>query len=503
MEKTNRFYLLLSLAVIGIIALPVGIANFVFGYVLLDSPCTLCWGQRQSMIYIGICALFLIRYGFKPRYIAMLLLITAFGLWESFYHYGFHTQEDVGQGFGLAVFGIHTQFWAEVVFWCVIVFLAVIFFFMPHIKEFALELSDKKFRTLTKINKAAFWVFFVVVASNIVQAGLSTGIPPYWGQGDPVRFSWNPKYTVWSTESWDGFKLKKTFRGKRDVNEPDLAQKASEDFKFDSDFKNSPLEVNQTLNIASKQELNLKLNSPISDINYQNNKMLISTENYGLYISDKSFKDISSYLILDHLFSATVEKFVGANYINDEIIRIMGMNKTSANVKENPNADDVKNFRFFLEGYNSFEEIGWRNRLKTSRARNYYVLTARSDDTNTYMLTVPSNRYKKLIVVEQLNSDRGLAAEYIPTLDSNVKLKDKRNLGELYITGMGIKDGKLYAISKNYNTIIVIDTNSKKIVDTIGVPKEIKNIRALTFVDDKILVLSYENGKNIVYTLTK
>lgn len=39
-----------------IILLPVGIANLVFGYMLGDSPCTLCWGQRQAMIYIGVIA---------------------------------------------------------------------------------------------------------------------------------------------------------------------------------------------------------------------------------------------------------------------------------------------------------------------------------------------------------------------------------------------------------------------------------------------------------------
>lgn len=96
MQKAKTFYLLLSLAAIGIIALPVGIANFFFGYALGDSPCTLCWGQRQSIIYIGAMALFMLRYGFKPKYLAMLLIITAFGLWESFYHLGSHGLEDVG-----------------------------------------------------------------------------------------------------------------------------------------------------------------------------------------------------------------------------------------------------------------------------------------------------------------------------------------------------------------------------------------------------------------------
>ncbi len=503
MGKSNRFYLLMSLAVIGILALPVGIANFYFGYVLGDSPCTLCWGQRQSMIYIGICALFLIRYGFKFRYLALLLLITAFGLWESFYHYGFHTQEDVGQGFALAVFGLHTQFWAEVVFWSVIVILSFILFFMPHIKELVWDLEGMEFRRLTFVNKIAFWIFFIVVSSNIVQAFISTGPPPYWGQGDPVRFSFNPKYTVWSDEAWKGFKLKKSIFGKKDINRPDLASKPSDKFTFSSDFEQSPLKINSTLKIVNKKVLNLDLNSPISDINYQNGKMLITTEDFGLYISDKDFSKITNYLIFDHLFSATIETLAGANYIDGEIIRVMGMNKTSATVKENPKADEVKNFRYFLEGANTFDEIGWRNRFKTSRARDYYVLTARSNGQSTYMITVPSTRYKKLVVVEQLNSDKGLASEFIPAVAENVILKEKRDLGELYVTGLAINNGKLYAVSKNFNTIVVIDPIQKKIVDTIGLPKELTNIRALTFEGDKFIIDSYENAKNVIYTLVK
>ena len=59
-----------------IILLPVGIANLFFGYVLKDSPCTLCWGQREGMIFIGVTALFIVRYGLKARYLAMLLLMA-------------------------------------------------------------------------------------------------------------------------------------------------------------------------------------------------------------------------------------------------------------------------------------------------------------------------------------------------------------------------------------------------------------------------------------------
>lgn len=108
-------------------------SKFYFGYVLKDSPCTLCWGQREAMIFIGVIALFIVRYGMKAKYLASLLVVTAFGLWQSFAHFGNHAHRDLDQGFGLAVFGIHTYFWAEVVFWAVILLLGIMLFLLQNL----------------------------------------------------------------------------------------------------------------------------------------------------------------------------------------------------------------------------------------------------------------------------------------------------------------------------------------------------------------------------------
>lgn len=499
MQKARLFYTLLALAAIGIFALPVGIANFIFGYILGDSPCTLCWGQRQSMIYIGVAVLFLLRYGFRPRYLAMLLIITAFGLWESFYHYGSHALEDIGQGFGIAIFGIHTQFWAEVVFWAVVVVLGIIFFFAPRPQGFADEMGDAKWRKLVGAPFLAFWVFFVVITSNIVQAFVSTGPPPFWGQGDPVRFSWNPKNIIWSADSWDDMRYIQSFFGKRrTISEPDMPLNPANNFTFDRNFENAPFVVNQTLNIADKKEINFDMIAPAIDFSYKNGKYLISTQNGGFYITDADLNLQSSFL-LDKYFSATVTDFAGAQYINDEVIRIMGSNKTSIDVKEDPNADPKKGFADFYEGGDKFSTVGWRNRLKTSRSKLNYVQSYTTDGKYGYMATIPNGTYKRLFIVKQLNSDKGLEAEFTPELGNNVVLKNDRSLDELYITGLSYKDGKLYAVSKAYNLLLIIDPKEQLIIDVFGLPSSLNNIQGIGFVDNEIVVLNYESGKNILY----
>lgn len=78
---------------------------------------------------------------------------------------------------------------------------------------------------MTKFNRVAFGIVTAIIASNCFQALWSTGVPPFWGQGDPVRFSFNPKYVIWSSDSWEGMWSGIDFLGKRNVKDPDFAYK--------------------------------------------------------------------------------------------------------------------------------------------------------------------------------------------------------------------------------------------------------------------------------------
>ena len=42
-ESEKNFNLLIATEVLLILAIPVGIANVVLGYIIGESPCTLCW----------------------------------------------------------------------------------------------------------------------------------------------------------------------------------------------------------------------------------------------------------------------------------------------------------------------------------------------------------------------------------------------------------------------------------------------------------------------------
>ncbi|AJC88395.1 disulfide bond formation protein B [Campylobacter insulaenigrae] len=500
-NKTKFFYFLMCLAGFLIILLPVGIANLIFGYVLADSPCTSCWGQRESMVFIGVAALFIVRYGVKGKFLAFLLIATAFGLWQSFNHIAGHAHRDLDQGFGLPIFGLHTYFWAEVVFWAVVLLLGVIFAFAPKFGSFEKEMEGSSFRQLTKFNLIAMSITALIIASNVFQAFVSTGIPPYSGQGDPVRFSLNPKYIIWDDSGWNKRWNGISFLGKRDVKEPDFAFAPASDklgIKFDNNISNSPFtHIDENLKIIN--EMKIDIAKPLNTLDYINGEYVASSK-YDVYFLDNSFK-IKEDFILDPYFSATINPIVGIiPYLDDKYI-LMGSNKTFLRFGKNPNADDALQYADFMKGSDKFEGQGkdlGRGRIDTIRAKFNHIASTATDNDFMYVATTPNNKDMKTFVISKISlADRVLSAEFTP----KAKLKENKTLGDLYITSMTYKDGKLYALSKNHNVIAVIDLDKEEIVKTISFPENITNARSLFFKNGKINILSYQDNANILYAL--
>lgn len=502
MEKNVRFYALMSLAVIGIIAGPVGIANMIFGYILGDSPCTSCWALRISMVVVATAALFIIRYGLKFKYLALIMMVAAYGLWNAFWHLGLTAQNDIGQGQALMIFNIHTQMWAGIVFWSVILLLGLILIFTaPSFKDIADEVKDKGYRELSKINNLAFVVFFVVVLSNAFQAFVAVGPPPFTGIDNPARFTLNPKYNHWDSLLPNVFS-DPSWRGPMGVSDPDLSIDPTDAIVFNNDSNESPLNINKSLNINSSKEITLAFNSPINGFRFdeKTNRFAIATEKWGLYLTNKSIDSIEKHFVLDHLYYPTVMNFAGVDFLENGDIEVMGYNKAYVIVNEDANADDVAGFPNFYEGADKFTMID-RNMFTTVRSKTSYVNSFARGTKYSYMMTVPSNLNKNFILIKQSNADGILSAELTPELGFGITLKNGRELGELYTTAMTLKNGKLFVASKNFNTIVEIDTQTDKIVETYSYPSEIKNLRAMDFVDGQLVVISYQDGKNILYTL--
>lgn len=497
LKKAKTFYDIICWGGLLIVLLPVGIANIVLGYFMGDSPCTLCWGQRQNMAYIGVVALFMVRYGFKPKYLATMLVMAAVGLYMSFRHLGNHAMRDVGQGFGLDVFGIHTQMWAEIVFWCVVMLFGLACFLAPRFDALIAEMRAKPWRPLTTFYKAAFGIVAFIIASNTFQALWSTGLPPNWGQGDPVRFSFNPKYVIWSADGWHGMWGGFNVLGKRDVKDPDFAHAPNAKklgITFDNNAQNSPVVLNGELKIAQTRAIE-GVNQPINMISQVRGQYFIASK-YNFWVLDKELKPTVSAEI-DPWFSANVLDIVGITPYQDDAFVLMGTNKSLLRARLNPNADDVKGWANFVEGRTQVEAVGGlgRARIDTERAKYSYIHSSATDGRYIFTATVPDNRnHKTFVISKALMADWTLSAEFVPAAD----LKDGRSLGELYVTGMVYEDDKLYAVSKNFNTLLVIDIAAEEVTAAYAIPAELTDIRGLVKKGNQFEVIDH----NKIVTLT-
>lgn len=494
-KKAKTFYDIVCWGGLLIVLLPVGIANIILGYLMGDSPCTLCWGQRQQMAYIGVVALFMVRYGFKPKYLATMLVMAAIGLYSSFRHLGNHAFRDVGQGFGLDIFGLHTQFWAEVVFWCVVMLFGLATFLAPRFDALIAEMRGKPFRPLTGFYKIAFGIVAFIIGSNSFQALWSTGLPPNWGQGDPYRFSWNTKYIKWSDESWEGMWAGINFLGRRDVKDPDFAYAPNEKklgITFEHDAEKGPLNVNGKLAVTATRDIqgiDAKLNT-LQKIRGE----YVVTSKYDFWFLGEDLKPVV-HAAMDPWFSANVLDIVGVTEFRDDAYVLMGMNKSFLKIRKNPNTDDVTGWPNFTAGRDQVEAVDGfgRGRIGTERAKMFYVHSSATDGKYVYMATVPDNKDKKTFVISKaLQSDFVLSGEFKPTSDL---LKDGRSLGELYVTGMVYEDGRLWAVSKNFNVLIAIDLATEQVVDVKALPADLTDIRGLVKSGDTFEIL---DGNRIV-----
>ena len=359
------------------------------------------------------------------------------------------------------------------------------------------EMRAKPWRPLTTFYKAAFGIVAFIIASNTFQALWSTGLPPNWGQGDPVRFSFNPKYVIWSADSWHGMWGGFNVLGKRDVKDPDFAYAPNAKklgITFDNNAQNSPVVLNGELKIAQTRPIE-GINQPINMISQVRGQYFLASK-YNFWVLDDELKPTVSAEI-DPWFSANVLDIVGITPYKDDAFVLMGTNKSLLRARLNPNADDVKGWANFVEGRTQVEAVGGlgRARIDTERAKYSYIHSSATDGRYIFTATVPDNRnHKTFVISKALMADWTLSAEFVPGAD----LKDGRTLGELYVTGMVYEDGKLYAVSKNFNTLLVIDIAAEEVTAAYAIPAELTDIRGLVKKGNQFEVVDH----NKIVTLT-
>jgi disulfide bond formation protein DsbB len=282
-------FTLLASAVLFLSVFPIGFAAYVLGFLHGESPCVLCWEQRVGMMLIALIGLFVLRYGARPKYLGLAVLVGLYGMYMAIRHSGLHLARDVGQGFAGEILGAHTYTWSFVIFFCCTAAMALLLMMTRQS-----ELAQTGPRTLRRLDAAAFVVFLIMTAGNIIQAFASTGPPPYVGQADPVRFSFNPRHWVWSLGEYAPAPI--SLRGRWGVEKPDVTS-------VDPDPSTGPFRNFPALPVVERRTLSLSLRGRPTGLAYDtaSDRFLLTTE-IGVYLTNGALTRLERQTVVDPMF---------------------------------------------------------------------------------------------------------------------------------------------------------------------------------------------------------
>lgn len=455
----DRLRSVLSWIVVVLVGGPVATA-VLLGVLHGDSPCILCWAQRTSMVLVGLAGLFVIRYGPRPRYLGVAILLGAWGTFMAIRHSALHLARDVGQGFSAAILGVHTYVWSWVIHASVLLVIGVLLLFLRQLAP------DARPKEPGRVGRFAMGLFVVVVAANALQAFVSTGPPPFLGQGDPVRLSLDPRNWVWSMDELRPSRI--SLRGSWDVPRPDPSA-------VDPDPASGPLADLPSLGVKAWEHIAVPLEGTLSGLAHDpaTGRYLAVTDEHAVYLLDATLSQPSHRVVLDPGFSVDLTALAGAAFVGGDTLAVLATNKSWALLLPDPETDPDREWRHFVSTDGGVRELRL-GRFQTVRAHQMYALSLAFDATARELITVgvPSPRHRRLVVSRFAREDMVLSSEFEPKLGRGLSLvAEGRSLADYLVTGAAVAEGQLWAISAAHSTLLVIDLASREVRAAYALPE--------------------------------
>ncbi|WP_110459041.1 disulfide bond formation protein B [Shewanella algidipiscicola] len=476
--KEHTFNKLASFASIIIMALPVGIACFFFGFILLDNPCAFCWQERTAMILVSLTALYIVRFGIKPKYIAALVWLGIYGAFMALLHTSINLGSDIGQGFSLKIMGAHTYTWALLVFVIVLVVVALLMLTLGN-KFPDNAYSKKPFDTLPKL---ASWVFIFVIAGNIVQAFTQTGPIPFVGQDSPGRVSFNPKFISWELDHWPTYAP--NARGAYGISDPDIEQWQPA----------SPLfTAAPTAKLLSQASLPNTISGRVTAIDYQAEKQIyaITTSNNWVYILDHELKLLNQAQI-DGMYMLHIEQLNGVAFTSTNTLMVMGFNKAWAELVLDPEQNWEINYRGFTQSSDGIGETA-RGQFSTIRAKTSYSLTlGYSKMLDQYITVTTRDELNETLVVSRFDKED-------TTLSAEANLKGLTGMALPKLTGISIDGEQAWLLNNDASEVLQFNLTTGEVsamTQLVGTT----NPQGLLVHDGQLLTVSCVNGQNLLQT---
>lgn len=514
-EKTFNF--IVTTAALLIMVLPVGLATIWLGFMRGESPCTLCGYERFGMVVVAVLALFIMRYGPRRKYVFTLTLAAFFFLYTTVRHWGNHIHKDAGQGLAESVLGAHTYTWGVFVYWVVVLACGVAMLWIGKDRALLEQFAERKkvVKPLSLYGLVSGLVVLALILANSVQFFLLTGPPPFAGTGSPARFTPNvaqaSKY--WSAGLWSRIGVPQL----HDYTPPMVhipGEYEVEDDAASAGADAGPItDLAGSLTLVDSTELGFEATGIFGDGNAggiaydaANDQFGIVSTHGGLYYVDDDFASVQSSAVIDLVNGPDKAYTTDATFFGPGELIAGAWNKTIYGTVQVPAAEvdaDVE-WKDFRETTGDLMPVfGSRNHpaLGTSRARSAFILSVAMDhNSGLYsVVSVPSPNSPD-IVVSQFADDHGLSKENVLDVSAGVSLRDGAELSDYYPVGSDIADGKMYILSRNYQTLLVVDMDTVEVVEAWELP-EIGDYHGIAVTDDAMFVLSHDDGTDVVHKL--
>lgn len=156
----------------------------VWQVVFNEPPCPLCLLQRVAFVMVGMGLLLNLRFGSSPMHYGLILFSSVAGAFvagrQTLLHIAPHDQ-----GFGSPFLGMHFYTWAFVLFAALMLWTAIM---LVIDRRFA---DNPQTRTSGKLVSWTAWIFFMLVAANLISTLLECGFGAC--PDNPVSYLWLSK----------------------------------------------------------------------------------------------------------------------------------------------------------------------------------------------------------------------------------------------------------------------------------------------------------------------
>lgn len=443
-----------------------------------ETPCVMSGIERLAAAFAGTTLLFAALEGLSGRLAGLLLAQCLAGLWMCSRHLAMHGFGDIGQGFGLTVFGLHGYSWHLLLF----VFLL---FWLTAALTAGGSASDRPAKPLPRIlSVPLFAAALLSLSSGFVTALLANGPPPFAAPGVGEQMTLSSLPERWTLSFWERAARPPVLSARNlpDADSSDQLQAAAPAAGADVlrperlEHYPSPLAGSEAVRCFAWSE--------------EENRFAFVSEHGQAALTDRTIHRVTARARLDYANGLTLEAPSGCAWLGKQFFAA-SQNKVLWALEQYLRPGGAPDSPGLIATTGNLRLSWGKNRaaVHTVRAREARISAFAADAGKLYMLAAPSAKTPRVILVTLDASDLMPLAEAPLSAAPRVLHSSSTSPAACRADAAAASGGRIYAYSRQCSALYVIDPAKAKITALKPFASEAP-VESLAFRDGRLLFLS-------------